>query len=402
MGVTRAYSTGGSKMMTHLRASLLALVVGLVVLMLTVNTAAADSFIQTNLVSDITMLATITDSSLKNPWGVSESPMSPFWVSDQATGVATLYAVTAGGVTKNSLTVTIPSTPPGPPVGPTGQVFNNQAPAFSVGGSPATFIFANLNGTISAWNNGAGTMAVVEATTSGAVYTGLAIGSNASGPLLYAANGAGNRIDVFNGSFAPVNLGANAFANPFAGLVPFNVQNIGGQIYVTYALPGRAAQIAATEGQGAVAIFDTSGNLVKTLISGSKLASPWGMTLAPPGFGSFGGDLLVGNFSFVASEINAFDPTTGTLLGTIPINAGAGNAPGGLWALIVGNGANGGDPHTVYFSDGINGEADGLFASLSPVPEPGTLVLSGSGLAGIAGVAWRTHRNKRRTNAHLS
>src|SRR5262249_60145083 len=118
---------------------------------------------------------------------------------------------------------------------------------------------------------------------------------------------------------------------------------------------------------------------------GSKLASPWGMTLAPPGFGSFGGDLLVGNFSFVASEINVyvFDPTTGTLLGTIPIDPGAGNTPGGLWALIVGNGVSGGDPHTVYFSDGINREADGLFASLSPVPDPRMSGLVGSGFVGV-------------------
>src|SRR5262249_50291935 len=304
-----------NKMITHLRASLLALMVGLGMLVLTANMAAADSFTQTNLVSDIPMLAAVTDASLKNPWGVSAGPMTPFCVSDQATGVATLYAVPPGGVNHVGLTVTIPSTASGPQ-GPTGQVFNSQAIAcptcFLVGTSPATFIFANLNGTISAWNGG--TSATVAATTAGAGYTGLAIGSGASGPLLYVANGVTGHIDVFNGSFAPVSLGANAFQNPVPGLVPFNVQNIGGQIYVSYALPGRAAQIAAAEGQGAVAIFDTSGNLIKTLISGSKLASPWGMTLAPSGFGSLSGDLLVGNFSFAASEINAFDPTSGTLL----------------------------------------------------------------------------------------
>jgi uncharacterized protein (TIGR03118 family) len=253
-----------------------------------------------------------------------------------------------------------------------------------------------LNGTISAWNGG--TAAVIQATTPGAVYTGLAIASNASGPLLYAANSSQNRIDVFNSSFAPVSLGPNAFQNPVAGLVPFNVQTISGRIFVTYAPDGRAAQIAAPEGSGAVAIFDTSGHLLQTLISGSssgnKLASPWGMTLAPLGFGPFGGDLLVGNFSFVASEINAFDPNTGAFLGTIPIDVGAGNTPGGLWALIVGNGGNGGNPLTVYFSSGINGEVDGLFASLAPVPEPGTLALLGPGLAAMAGVAWRMRRHK--------
>jgi uncharacterized protein (TIGR03118 family) len=377
--------------------SVVALSAGVLALTATVQAAP---FIQTNLVSDIPGLATVTDASLKNPWGVSEGPMTPFWVSDQGTNVATLYTVTAGGVSKAGLTVGIPTTASGPQ-GPTGQVFNNQAvsspTSFPVGGSPATFMFANLNGTISAWNSSQGTMAAVVVPTTGALYTGLAIGSNASGPLLYAANGAGNRIDVFNGSFSPINLGADAFQDHdprLAGLVPFNVQTIGSGIFVTYAPAGRAAQIAAPEGMGAVAIFDTSGNLLQTLIAGGRLAAPWGMTLAPPGFGPFGGDLLVGNFSFAASEINAFDRTTGTFLGTIPIDAGAGHTPGGLWALTVGNGSNGGDPHTVYFAAGINGEADGLFASLANVPEPGTLVLLGPGLAAIAGMAWRKRRHK--------
>ena len=191
-----------------------------------------------------------------------------------------------------------------------------------MGAAPASFIFANLNGTISAWNNSQGTTAQVMATTTGAVYTGLAIATDPTlGPLLYAANGAQGRIDVFNGSFAPVALGAGAFVDndpALAGLVPFNVQNIGGNIYVTYAPAGRPAQIAAQEGSGAVAVFNTAGTLIRTLIAGSALASPWGVALAPASFGAFGGDLLVGNFSFVESEINAFDPLTGALLGTIP------------------------------------------------------------------------------------
>src|SRR5262249_28995538 len=312
---------------------------------------------QTNLVSDIPGLATITDSSLHNPWGVSHNAASPFWVSDQGTSVATLYNVTAGGVSKAALTVTIPKTTPGPQ-GPTGQVSNTTS-SFQLNGSPALVIFANLNGTISAWNGG--TTATIEATTAGAVYTGLALASTASGPLLYAANGAQNRIDVFNGSFAPMNLGPNAFVDPSVGaLVPFNVQTLAGNVYVTYAPAGRPAQIAAPEGAGAVSIFDTSGNLLQSLINGSKLAAPWGLTLAPTDFGQFSGDLLVGNFSFNASEINAFDPPSGAFLGTIPINTG-GNGPGGLWALIVGNGGNGGLSNTVYFTDGFNGEADGLF-----------------------------------------
>jgi uncharacterized protein (TIGR03118 family) len=348
--------------------------------------AEAGAYVQTDLVSDIPGLAELTDPGLKNPWGVSESATSPFWVSDQGTNESTLYTVNAAGVSKPALTVAIPTTAGGPQ-GPTGQVANTTT-SFVVDGSKASFIFANLNGTISAWNGAAGTTAVVAATTAGALYTGLAI--DPATTRIYAANGAQNRIDVFNGSFAPVTLAAGVFTDPNlpAGLVPFNVQEINGKIYVTYAPSGHTAQTAAAAGQGAVAIFDTSGNFIEQLINGSALASPWGVTLAPNGFGQFAGDLLVGNFSFADSEINAFDPTTGALDGTIAINDG-GNAPGGLWDLTFGNGGSGGNLDTLYFADGLNGEADGLFGSIS-VPEPSSLLVLAFGLASIS--AWRRRR----------
>ena len=230
-------------------------------------------------------------------------------------------------------------------------------------GNPAHFIFANLNGSISAWDTGP--TAFIQVTTSGAVYTGLAI--NGAQTRLYAANDAGNgSVDVFDSTFAPLSLGADAFVNPAlpAGLVPFNVRDIGGNIYVTYAPAGRPAQISAPLGAGAVAIFDEDGNFITQLITGGRLAAPWGMALAPAGFGRFINHLLVGNFSFLNSGINAFDPTTGKFRGTIPINVGKGHTPGGLWNLEFGVGGSNGDPNTLYFSDGINGEADGLLGAI--------------------------------------
>jgi uncharacterized protein (TIGR03118 family) len=329
--------------------------------------AQAPNFVQTNLVSDVGGLATITDSNLVNPWGVSHNQTSPFWVSNQGTSTATIYAVTGEtNITKVNLVVTIPKTAAGPQ-GPTGQVNNSNASSFPVlngDGRPAIFIFANLNGSISAWDK-VGSPAVIQVTTPGAVYTGLAI--NGAQTRLYAANAAQGKVDVFDSTFSPLSLSANAFVDPSlpAGLVPFNVQDINGDVYVVYAPAGRTNQVNAQLGEGAVAVFDEDGNFIKQLVAGSRLAAPWGITMAPPSFGRFSNHLLVGNFSYLHSEINAFDPINGSFHGTIPISAGA-NRPGGLWAIQFGVGGNNGSPDILYFTDGINGEADGLFAAISP------------------------------------
>ena len=350
-----------------------------------VSTAVASPYAQTNLVSNVAGLAQITDPNLKNPWGMSFSAASPFWISNQGTNTSTLYAVspTTGAVTKNAREVAIPTTATGPQ-GPTGQVFNSAgAGTFAVGGTAASFIFADLNGTISAWNAGAGTSSVVMATTPGRVYTGLALAGTGAAARLYAASAAG--IDVFNSSFAPVSV-AGGFVNNdprLAGLVPFNVQTIGTSVYVTYAAPGRTAQLSAAEGSGAVAIFDTAGNLQSTLIAGSKLASPWGLAIAPSGFGGFSGDLLVGNFSFAVAEINAFDPLTGAYLGTIADQTGNAFINSGLWGIAFGNGVSG-DSKTLYFNAGINNEVDGLFGSIKAIPEPESLLLIVVGLGALA------------------
>ena len=326
-----------------------------------------DHFVQTNLVSDLSGVAAITDPKLQNPWGLSHSPTSPFWSSNQGTSTATLYAVTdKTTVAKVNINppagdVLIPTTAAGPQ-GPTGQVNNGNLESFPVNhggdGAAAHFIFANLNGTISAWDKGP--TAFVQVITQGAVYTGLAI--NGAQTRLYAAKAGG--IDVFDSSFNPVALGASAFADPElpTGLAPFNVRDIGGDIFVAYAPPGRANQISAQRGAGAIAIFDEDGNFIKQLIAHDHLAAPWGMVIAPPSFGRFSNHLLVGNFSYAASEINGFDLANGKFHGTISLAIPG--TPGGLWTLDFGVGGMNGDPDTLYFTDGINGEVDGLFGAI--------------------------------------
>jgi uncharacterized protein (TIGR03118 family) len=369
---------------------------------------------QTNLVSDISGLATLTDSNLVNTWGVSAMPgKSPFWISNQGTGTSSLFTVTGstGVAAANGFPAVSPAPntnfvaiPPGPGlgVGPTGQVANvpRMAPSFDIGATgPALFIFANLNGSISAWNGSnknpaTQNAATVVHTTPGAVYTGLAIDSTSNPtPLLYAANGTTGSIDVFNGSFDATTV-PGGFADPTlpAGLIPFNVEDIGGKVYVAYAPAGHANQTSAMAGSGAVAVFDENGDLLQNLVSGGPLASPWGMAIAPANFGQFGGDLLVGNFSFADSEINAFDATTGTFEGTIHVNPGAGNTAGGIWDLMFGTGGPNGDPRTLFFTDGINGEKDGLFGALT-VPEPPTWAMMLAGFGGLTLLASRRRRS---------
>src|SRR5262249_51763694 len=276
------------------------------------QTQGAD-FTQTNLVSDTPGLAKITDPQLVNPWGVSHSPTSPFWISNQGKNTTTLYAVTdetmvskvninppAGFVVIPCAAPAVPCpTPPTGPQGPTGQVNNTNTLSFAVAhgdGKSAHFIFANLNGTISAWDTGP-TAFVQNMGGAGTIYTGLAI--NLAQTRLYAANTSLRRIDVFDSNFHAFSLGPNAFIDPSlpAGLVPFNVQDTGGNVYVTYAPAGRPAQQNAPLGAGAVAVFDEDGNFIQELVSGSRLAAPWGIAIAPPGFRRFSNDVLVGNFS---------------------------------------------------------------------------------------------------------
>jgi uncharacterized protein (TIGR03118 family) len=334
----------------------------------------ADSFTQTNLVSNVPGLAANTDPNLKNPWGVSFSATSPFWTSDQGTGLSTLY--NAAG-TPQALVVTIPGG--APPSGPTGTVFSNLAGQFPVNGTPATFIFNTLNGTLLGWNGG--TTATVEATTPGAIYTGLASASAGGSNFLYAANSApGGHINVFNSAWAPTTLSGN-FTDPSlpAGLVPFNIQNIGGNLYVTYATLGPGG---APMPGGVVSEFDANGNFIKRIATGGPLSAPWGIVLAPSNFGSFSNDFLIGNFG--NGEILAYDATSDLFLGTINGTNGQPLVNDHLWALETRASGSGFDPNAVYFSAGIDNQADGLFGKIAVTPEPATIFGTATGLIALA------------------
>jgi uncharacterized protein (TIGR03118 family) len=341
----------------------------------------ADTFTQTDLVSDVSGLAANTDPNLKNPWGVSFSATSPFWASDQATGVATLYGATGAPV---ALVVTIPGSTTGPS-GPTGQVFNSSSGFLLTNGNgvKASFIFDSLNGTITGWNGG--TTAVVEATgPTGAVYTGLAQGTSAIGSVLYAANsGASPGINVFDSSWHSATL-SGSFTDPNlpAGFVPFNVQNLNGNIYVTYAMLNPKG--GAMPG-GYVDEFDANGVFIKTIASNGAvgpLFAPWGIVFAPPSFGSYSNDLLIGNFG--NGEIDVYNPTTDAFLGTLNGNDGVPLVNGALWALETRAPGSGFDPDAVYFTAGINDEADGLFGEITLTPEPATIVETATGVIALA------------------
>ncbi len=346
----------------------------------------ADSFNQINLVSDVSGLASVTDPNLVNPWGVAFSATSPFWVSNQGSGTATLYNGT-GAITP--LVVSVPGSNT-PPSGPTGQVFNANTDFVLPDGTGAKFIFDTLNGTIAGWNGG--TSAVTMVSTPGAVYTGLAIGNNGAADYLYAADSTG-QIRVFNSSFAAASLSGN-FADPnaIAGYVPFNIQELNGKLYVTYAQ--LTPQGAALSG-GYVDEFDNNGNFIQRVATGGSLFAPWGITIAPQGFGDLGGDYLIGNFG--NGEILEYSPT-GAFLGTLDGSNGNPIVNQNLWALDFRTGGTGVNTDALYFTAGIDNQQEGLFGELVPTPEPSTLFLFGaSGL--VAGLSLR-RRSRRREQFH--
>jgi len=362
-----------------------------------------DGFLVKFLVSDLSNFSppATLDPNLVNPWGLTSSSTSPFWVSDNNAGVATLYN-TSG--TKQGLTVSIPN--PVDPCGavgtPTGTVFNITIVG-TTGGfnippktptAPARFLFATEDGTIVGWNPAvnpagcagqAGTFGIIAvdnsgnnftnpdpASQTGAVYKGLAIATDSSGrTLLYATNFRAGTVDVFGPDFLPPfpALPAGAFTDPSLpdGYAPFNIVEIEGKLVVTYAKQNATRHDdVAGQSHGFVNIFNLDGSGLQRFAQRDQLNSPWGVALAPASFGEFAGDLLIGNFG--NGHINAFDLAKGRFINKVRDPFGQAIVIDGLWSLRVGSGnANGGDADKVYFTAGPFGETHGLFGSLCSV-----------------------------------
>lgn len=380
--------------------------------------AHAQEYVQTNLVTDLSTGATFTkDVNLKNPWGLTRSTSSPWWVSDNNGGVATVY----DGTGAEKLVVVIPGpngTTPCPPGGPdtsdcfvatpTGMVFNGTSSFDVTPGKPASFIFDTEDGTISAWAGGAvATLKVdnsaIPTAAEGAVYKGLTIGDCNGTPYLYATNFRAGRVEVYDTNFKQVHLSDHCKVDNDIwkhddegheesfdddripkGFAPFNIQNIGNSLFVTYAKqdPSKHDDIPGA-GLGFVDVYNTSGKLTTRFEHGPWLSAPWGVVWAPRDFGELSNDIIVGNFG--SGQIAAYDGFTGKFIGLMKDQTGKVITINSLWALTFGNSANGcpsappagsnlpkcggsGPYNSLFFTAGINDEQDGLFGTLTPVP----------------------------------
>jgi uncharacterized protein (TIGR03118 family) len=345
----------------------------------TASTALPDSFAQTNLIANkASFKPKLVDPALTNAWGLAAGPGTPLWVSENNSGLAGVYSGGVGG-SAVSLNFSVPV----PGGNPTGQVFNPDGSAFRVGGptgSAAIFIIATDSigasqspGEIAAWDGGASF--VVEDSPKGgaggktpakAVFKGLALATTPkAGPQLFAADVANAKIDVFNKNFKLVST-PKEFRDPKipAGYAPFNVQNLGGKIYVTYGEQNKArTDVVPGAGRGFVDVYTVNGQLIRRLVSRGPLDEPWGLAIAPKGFGPFGGDLLVGNLG--NGWINVFNRTTGKHLGWLATPSGRPIAISGLWGLAPGSSTFGGSSSLV-FSAGPTGQNNGLVGILAP------------------------------------
>ena len=374
--------------------------------------ALGQHYTQVNLVSNTSGVAPVTDPTLINPWGLSRSSSSPWWISDNGTGLSTLFN---GAGVKNSLIVTIPKVDPNnktfPAGTPTGTIFNSVPTDFVLpGGFASSFLFATLDGAIVGWNPNVGiapgaaapsvNAVIAVKTTDGSSYTGLTSALVDGNRYLYAANFNNGRVDVYDSNFHPVTLNPNdqdpnngngnqnnnddndkTFADRFLprNYVPFNVQSVGNDIVVTYALH-QQGQPLETDGPGLgyVDIFTAKGRLIQRLEHGDWLNAPWGITLAPQDFGAFSHDLLIGQFAGGGTTqgsgtIAIYDLITGQFKGLLQDANGNTIAINGLWDISPANNSAAGsyDPagtpgSELYFTAGPNRGTGGLFGYLKP------------------------------------
>jgi uncharacterized protein (TIGR03118 family) len=309
--------------------------------------SAQTAYFVTNLASDISGKTMHTDPLLKNPWGIAYAPGAPFWVSDEASGYSTLYD---GKGNIQSLKVIVPPASGTGAGTPTGIVYNGST-EFKIDTWTSLFLFATLDGTISGWSTFNPSAALIGAHQAGAVYTGLAITSKTSGNMLYAADIANNKVDVYDGSFNLVNSFTDATIP--AGFAPFGVQDIGGKVYVAY-----ASQTGASGGY--IDIFGEDGTFVKRFASGRPLNNPWGMAIAPSNFGPMSSAFLVSN-NTMNGNINAYNATTGRFLGALKNSAGKALVINGLWGIEFGGGTtSNGQKNQLFFTAGPS-DTDGYF-----------------------------------------
>jgi uncharacterized protein (TIGR03118 family) len=354
-------------------------------------TPPGNAYLQHNLVADQPGIADFTDPNLINPWGIYTSSGSPFWVSDAGTGLSTVYS------SNGAISATKPTIPPSAkgtaPAEVTGGVYNGTG-GFLVQGKAPSFMFVTADGTVSAWASAVSATAaqlMVDNSSKGAKYYGMAISATTTSatPMIYAANFNSGGIDVFDTNYNPVTLPGTPFVDAAVptGYAPFNIWNLGGKLYVMWAMQNSSKSFSVSgAGLGALSVFDLNGNLLQHVATGGPLNAPWGVAIAPATFGAFANDLLVGNFG--DGTINAFNPTTGAALGALADQNGNTIAIPGLWGLILGNGGSGGDANAIYFTAGLTGDKHGLLGSLQATPSITSAANAAGGVTGIASNAF--------------
>lgn len=328
----------------------------------------------TNILSDGFVPAATVDAGFVDPWGVSGT--RTLWIDTAVTGFSYVVPIVtpAPPALPIAFKAIVPPAPGTTGAGqPTGTIQNTSTGFILSNGIKASFLFATLDGTISGWNSATsagGNVSLIAVNNSAkkAVYTDMALLTNTTGTFVLVPNfGAGANVEVYNTSFQLSPL-AGSFTDPNtpAGYSPYGIHVIGSQVYVTYMLrtvpPTSAYQEVLGTNTGFVSVFDLNGNFVSRVATGGPLNAPWGVAIAPAGFGIFAGDLLIGNFG--DGVITAYNPTTFSFLGTLSDASGNPISYPGLWAIFAN--ANG-NPSALYFTAGLAKETHGLFGSIANV-----------------------------------